>query len=119
MPLSKLDRNLTMPPNTFFAYSSNMEYLALGGLEIIDVLTSHVTTVAIKDNRLNPTNDPIMSNIDQFMWHPTENWLITMSAWPVYLLNVVNVDGTTQRELALCSSSPSCFGWLPDIKTLN
>jgi hypothetical protein len=114
-PLSKTDRSLNIIPR-FFSFSENMQYLAVadGKLYIVDQPTNHITVITAKTDRLNPTNNFIWNNISSFLWHPNGRWLITESSDLPFLLNVVNADGTIQRELTLCSNAPSCFGWLPD-----
>lgn len=119
-PLSKTSKPLGITPN-YFAYSPAMTYLAVtdGKLYIVDQRTHDIKIITVKDAHLNPNNELILGNINQVLWHPAKNWLITLSVQSPYLLNVVNVDGMIQRELTLCSTSLSCFGWLPDVRNEN
>jgi hypothetical protein len=124
--LSRTNQILAAPPG-YFSFASDRKYLGManGLLYIVDQHTDHVTAITVKDEHLNPTKDIILGNINQFLWSPHGNWLITLSVESPYLLNVVNIDGTIQRELSVCPTSTlpenggSCFGWLPDKKTLN
>jgi dipeptidyl aminopeptidase/acylaminoacyl peptidase len=125
-PLSKIDK-LSGITFSRFSFSPTMQYLALtnGSLYIVNQNTGHVSDITVNAGHLNAkdTIEKIQGSISELLWHPQGDWLITSNNESSYFVDVVNVDGTIQRELTMCSgrrlSSSVCFGWMPDVKVLN
>jgi hypothetical protein len=54
-------------------------------------------------------------NVSEFVWHPSDEWLFLLnSSDGLRYISIVSVSGEIQRQLGLCTLSPSCFGWMPD-----
>jgi WD40 repeat protein len=54
------------------------------------------------------------SSFMQVVWHPHQNWFLTLiDSESEHLINVISADTDAKRELTLCFNALSCFGWLP------
>jgi len=103
---------------SYFAFSSDGRYRTYSDNARITILDMNsgknvqITTLKIS----LPDVDPASLLPKQVLWHPQQDWLLVMGYLqsPWYAVNVINADGTVQRDLGVCILVPSCFGWLPD-----
>ncbi len=97
-----------------FEFSPTGDYVAFTGLCRLQNLVciydlTHGTLAFIQ-----PHPESVYDISDLF-WHEDGSWLISAerSGFVTRLVKVSNATGTIQRDLTLCTATPSCFGWMP------
>jgi hypothetical protein len=100
---------------TQFAFSHDDSYLAYSsnGLHLLIQLTQRDVQVEFPYHDYSDDLYIGAGNIHQIIWHPSDAWVIVKGGDTIGRVYVSNADGTTKRELTMCSSSASCFGWVP------
>jgi Tol biopolymer transport system component len=97
---------------SFLALSPHGHFLAYSYLDgyLVDLTTGSTNRIEFMSSSL-----PEGGRIDEVIWHPSEGWLFILYQAPsMRLVNVVNSEGSIQRELTECAPTYACFGWMPD-----
>jgi hypothetical protein len=116
----KISKILSVTDNiiSHFSSSSDSRYWAIsfegGNGIILDTILGGSLTIHVKNNSPQIITEPV--SVDAMLWHSKQDWLFVLGDFGVSFwtdLNVINANGTIQRDLGICFLAPSCFGWLP------
>lgn len=100
-----------------FALSADRHYAAIGQRNgrgwIVDLTSQASFEIELTQSELLAQIDSRLDlNAWAFEWHPTQNWLFTLSSGIAnHSIGIVSADGQVQRQLGLCPLESVCFGW--------